>query len=293
MFGLEDHELLRGSLGAFEFDAAVFAERAMVFRRLLSEPEVWPDLIGALLATGGYQRRRTNSRPFLFGTDSKKHDNAWRELLTGANRERLHETRQVLASFLDLVAAEVGTLGDTLHGIRGRYLTQRESAQRFDWRYYLVKYPSMREQGSSTYFAERFDGAEQAEMAYSLCMLRGGASALNGRYRDPYLLAIWRELEDSRAVEDPWFTGYEENPRWLQLKRSGAALRCRPAGFELSLPQLDDHVDAFKAVCWNLGVGPEYTVAVAQVEVDGRLVDTVDRVQVGADIVRRLVAAGL
>lgn len=293
VFGLEDHELLRGSLGAFELDAAAFESRATVFHRLLSEPELWPALTGALLAIGEYQRRRTNSRPFLFGTDSKKHDNAWRELLTGANRERLQGTRQVLAKFLDLVEAEAGALGDTLKEITRSYLAQRESEQRFDWRYYLVKYPCMREQGSSTYFAERFDGAEQAEMGYSLCMLRGGARALNGRYRDPYLLAIWRELEDSNSVDDPWFTGYEENPRWLTLNRSGAALRCVPTGFELSPPQLEDHVMAFEALCRDLGVGADNLVTMPQVNVDGRGVDTVDRVQVGADIVRRMVAAGI
>jgi hypothetical protein len=32
---------------------------------------------------------------------------------------------------------------------------------------------------------------------------------------------------------------------------------------------------------------------VPQVEVDGRLVDTTDRIQAGADVVRRLAAAGL
>ena len=38
-------------------------------------------------------------------------------------------------------------------------------------------------------------------MGYSLCMLRAGGRALNGYYRDPYLLAILGELEDV-VVED-------------------------------------------------------------------------------------------
>jgi hypothetical protein len=101
MFGLEDHELLRGSLGAFELDAASFETRTATFQRLLSSPHLWPELTGALLAVGEYQRRRTNSRPFLFGTDSENHESAWRALLTGATYERLQGTRQVLARFLD------------------------------------------------------------------------------------------------------------------------------------------------------------------------------------------------
>ncbi len=101
MFALEDHELLRGSICAFELDPAAFETRAATFRQLMSQPDLWTDLLAALLAVGEYQRQRTNSRPFLFGTDSKRHDGAWRELLTGPRRDALRQTRQVLAEFLD------------------------------------------------------------------------------------------------------------------------------------------------------------------------------------------------
>ena len=43
--------------------------------------------------------------------------------------------------------------------ITNDYLGLCEDEPRFDWRYYMVKYPSMRENGSSTYFAERRDDA--------------------------------------------------------------------------------------------------------------------------------------
>lgn len=293
LFGLEDHEFLRGSLGAFELHATAFDSRATAFRLVMSQPELWPDLLGALLAVGEYQRQRTNARPFLFGTDSKRHDSAWREVLTGATRERLQATRQVLANFLDLVAPESSTFGDTLKVISSDYLDRCEDAKRFDWRYYIVKYPSMREKGSSTYYAERTDDMDKPAMGYSLCMLRAGGRAISGKHRDPYLLAIWRELDDSSVVEDIWFTGYETQPRRLPLTQSGAALRCVASGFELSLPPTDAHAEVFAAVCADLGVDTDNVVVVPQVEVDGRRVDTVDRIQFGADIVRRLVAAGL
>ena len=73
-------------------------------------------------------------------------------------------------------------------------------------------------------------------MGYSLCMLRAGGRALNGYYRDPYLLAISRELE-AGVVEDKWFTGYETEPRRLPLVKSGTSLRCVVPGFELAAPQ--------------------------------------------------------
>ena len=37
-------------------------------------------------------------------------------------------------------------------------------------------------------YAERGKDSDTLEMGYSLCMLRAGGSALNGHYRDPYLL---------------------------------------------------------------------------------------------------------
>jgi hypothetical protein len=294
LFALEDHEVLRGSLGAFELDPAKFQIRSSSFLRLMSQPDLWPDLTAALLAVGEYQRQRTNSRPFLFGTGSKKHDSAWRDLLTGATFERLSQTRQVLMELLDSVGnAQEGTIGDLLKQIAHAFLEERELKRRFDWRYYLVKYPSMREGGSSTYFAERFDGEEQASMGYSLCMLRGGAKALNGRYRDPYLLAIWRELEADSSIEEPLFTGYEYHARWLRLIKSGTGVRCVPAGYELLAPPVEDQNDAFKSVALDLGSNQENVIAVPQEKVDGGLIDSADRIQLGANIVRRFLAAGL
>lgn len=157
----------------------------------------------------------------------------------------------------------------------------------------MVKYPSMRENGSATYFAEHTHDGEQLRMGYSLCMLRAGGSAIHGHYRDPYLLTIWRELKDPTVVEDKWFMGYETLPRRLPLTRSGATIRCVPPGFELTEPPLDADAQHFVSLCADLGADADNLVAVPQTKVDGRLVDTVDRIQLGVDIVRRLAASGL
>jgi len=290
VYALEDHQYLRGSLGAFEFDAATFEGRAAAFHSVISQPHLWSDLLGALLAVGEYQRQPTNARQFLFGTNSKRHDNAWRDLLTGATRERLEPTRQVLAHLLDVVTAAPDPLSATLKATVSTYLDQCDRATRFDWRYYMVKYPSMREKGSSTYYTEPTDGAEKPAMGYSLCMLKAGKKMLSSKYRDPYLLAIWRELGDTDDVEDTLFTGYENQPRRLSLTRSGAAIRCVPSGFELSSP--DPPTQAFENVCEEFRAS-DGTVVVPQVEVEGRQIDTVDRVQLGAEVVRRLTAVGL
>jgi hypothetical protein len=294
LFALEDHELLRGSIQAFELDAAAFAERASVFTQLMSRPELWSDFLPALLAVGEYQRQRSKTGPFLFGTDSKRHDDAWRKLLTGASRDALQPTREVLTAFLDrILTVPTMPLVDAMRTITGDYLALCEAEKRFDWRYYMVKYPSMREKGSSAYFAEGVDGDEQAAMGYSLCMLKAGYGVRNSNYRDPYLLAVWRELGDIPEVEDKWFTGYETDPRRLPLTRSGTTIRCVPAGFELTPPPLEPDIGKFAAVCEDIGADGTNLVTVPQARVGGRRVDTVDRIQVGSDVVRSLVAAGL
>jgi len=137
------------------------------------------------------------------------------------------------------------------------------------------------------------DVAEQATMGYSLCMLRAGLSSLNSNYRDPYLLAIWSELDDPSVVEDKWFTGYESDPRRLPLTQSGTTIRCVSAGFELSPPPLAGDAERFAVASADRGLDANNLIRLSQVEVDGHRVDTVDRIQVGADIVRSLVAAGL
>lgn len=135
-----------------------------------------------------------------------------------------------------------------MNAITQEYLDRCESEMRFDWRYYMVKYPSMRENGSSTYFAEG------GSMGYSLCMIKPGYKTLQGYYRDPYLLAISGELDDSSIVKDKWFIGFETQPRRLPLSHSGATRRCVTTGFELSPPPDAAHSVAFATACAELGV---------------------------------------
>jgi hypothetical protein len=123
--------------------------------------------------------------------------------------------------------------------------------------------------------------------------LRAGGRALNGYYRDPYLLAISREFEDGDVVEDKWFMGYETQPRRLPLTRSGATLRCVLSGYELSSPPADQYAQVFAAACAELGVGSDNVVVVPQVEIDGRQADRIDRIQLGVSLIRTLFAAGL
>ena len=283
MFQLEDHPVLRGNLASFELGPAVFLQRAETFHRLFADSVDREYLTAALLATGDYSQRQPNRRFFLFGT-LWKDDGPWRRLLSSSGRGDVGRTRSVLGQLLDEAAAGDDLRG-TMQACSQRFLVACEQNQTLDWRYYFVKYRLMRESWTGIYAG--LDG----RLSYSICMLN--RYQMNSNYRDPYLLAVHRTSGVGAAVYEPWFTGYETEPRWMQLVKSGAALRCVERGFELQPPGASAHAEAFARVCQEHGVTESNLLPVRQVERDGRLVDTQDRVQLGAALLRALVAAGL
>ena len=110
-----------------------------------------------------------------------------------------------------------------------------------DWRYYLLRYPCMREGNSGIYY-----GADYA-LGYELTML--SKSVQRSWYRDPYLYAIWRESGSSEEVPDPWFSGYSTNERWMRLERSQTGIRSVPTGIAVQAPVAEQHRITFESVC--------------------------------------------
>ena len=282
LFHLEDHPVLRGCLAAFELDETVFERRAGAFHQLFADPACLPSLTGALLATGDYSRQ-LNHRMSQLG--SGQNLAPWRELLVGAGRSHLATTRDVLARLLDAIAQAKGSLQSALDGIQKNWLDARVDGEGLGWRWYFVKYPAMREGHSGIYVG--LNGM----LGYSVCMLN--KTQMNSWYRDPYLFAIHRESGAGDTVEDPWFTGYETEPRWMRMKKSGTELQCVKEGLVLRPPPTPAHAGAFLQVCADHGVGADHVLLVPQVERDGRKLDTRDRVQLGAALLRDLVKAGL
>ena len=138
-------------------------------------------------------------------------------------------------------------------------------------------------------------------MNYDVCMLDGGA--MHGFYRDPYLSAIKEESNVPNTIligevwmenlEGPWFTSYETHPRWMCLAASNTAIRSVPSGLQLRAPYDAKYAEAFSSVCKALGIQADLLLNIPQVNVDGRQLDTTDRVQAGAALVRELVRMGL
>lgn len=282
LFQLEDHPILRGMVASFDLGAPEFEQRATVFHQLFSDPALRPALTGAFLAVGDYSRQ-LSPRFFQFGSGANVAP--WRELLTGAPRKQVGNTREVLGRLLDQLAAADEPASEYLEALQATWLNETEQTTLFDWRYYFVKYPVMRDGNSGLYAGA--DGF----LGYSVCMLN--KQRMNSRYRDPYLSAVWITSEVDEAVERPRFTGYETHPRWMRLAKSGTAVRCVAAGFAVQPPEREEFKDAFARVCGEHGVGEDEVLTIQQQERDGQRVDMRDRIQIGAALLRDLVGAGL
>ena len=293
LFHLEDHPLLRGSLAVFELDASVFERRARAFHELFSDPTVLPVLTGALLAAGDYSRC-ANHRFSKLGSSSNM--SQWREeILTGSSRAHLADVRTALRRLLDTVAEREGDVRSALETFKKAWLDGVDAANGLDWRWYFVRYPEMRAGRSGIY------ASATGSLGYSVCML--DKKAMSSYYRDPYLSAIRQQSGVPEAAVQgavaqhwsggPWFTGYETEARWMRFEASGTEMQCVRDGLQLRAPAADAHAEAFARVCEAHGVGSDLRLAVPQVTVGEHQLDTEDRVQLGAALLRDLADAGL
>ena len=293
VFHLEDHPLLRGSLVAFELDASVFERRALAFHELFADPSLLPVVTGALLAAGDYSQR-INHRFMQLGSGTNA--SVWREeVLTGSGRTHLADVRGALGRLLDVVAARGEDVQSVLESFTSEWLKSTDAANGLDWRWYFVRYPEMRSGRSGIY------ACAAGAPGYRMCMF--DKKAVSSYYRDPYLSAI----QEQSGVADgtvqgpvaqhwaggPWFTGYETEARWMRLTASGAEMQCVEDGLELRAPADPSHADAFSRICEAHGVGPDRRLKVPQVRVGERQLDTKNRVELGAALLRDLVSAGL
>jgi hypothetical protein len=279
---LEDHILLRGCLAAFDLkpstDPTIFIKRADTFSRLFSNPDCWKELTGALLAMGDYSYswdRWGGYRGHQFGVI--KNNLPWRELLKNNKKINLGNA---LNSLLDQVVAADNEIA-CLQEIQRNFIQNREASKKMDWRYYLVKYPDMRIGKSGRYVI--------SPCGYGICMLDN--LSMRGYYRDPYLYAIWRAsgLGDVLADPWPWFSGYETVPRRMILKNSGVNIQSVDQGWQIfGVPTDPALKDSFDKVFDNYGIGKDLVLIIPQ----NNNIDMIDRVELGAPLLKDLVNAG-
>lgn len=281
MHQLEDHDLLRGGLIAFDLDPSKFSQRAMAFISIFNKSAgtgtmPWIPITGALLAKGDYSRKVMRwTGHYLADFGAPKNDEPWQVLFRGKKGEAQHPSTLALMALLDDVAS-----GATLQTVIDDYLNDTGTLK--DWRYYLVKYEAMREGASGRYTI--------SPSGYQMCMLE--KSKMSSNYRDPYLRTVVKQsnkITGKTAIIAPWFYGYETDPRMVMLTNSQIKIQCVDDGWKLIDTPVDpDQKAAYDRICATHGVIDNL---LSMPQSNG--IDTLDRVELGAKLLSDLAAEGL
>lgn len=284
---LEDHELLRGRLFAFELDAATLEGRAKTFREVTAD-RVLPRLSSALLTKGDYSRSLGSRRQF--GVPGQRQGGgSWRDVLTSGSRESREAMRNALDQLLVDVASRGEAAEDALDKIVRDWLTKRETARRYDWRYYFVRYPSMLTAPRGIYVG-KYDSAG-AGYRYQVDMMNGGD--YRSAFKDPYLLAIWNEVEVPERLAKPEFRSwdYTGTEKAMKFFASGTGIRSLDEGFEVLLSEDSVRAETARTALTPFMIDADNVVPIRKTGSED--LDAEDRVQAGVAIVQALLNAGL
>ena len=289
MHRLEDHVLLRGGLTAFNLDPAqnpaTFEARALQFAILFNPPHTPYSLASvALLAKRndgrGYMRSSGHRLTYL-GAPRQQQAGLWEDHWRARRNEHPHPSSTALLALLDCMAA-----GQPPQSVVDAFLDDPQTPK--DWRYYLAKYPAMR--GEQLEFAGTY--VVSPDPGYSLCMLYTDSCDNRSYHHDAYLLAL-ATLAQVTPANDRWprsFYGYEDKARYLELLGSRIKIRCVDAGWEFSnIPEDAVQQQAFNGVVQS---HPRYqNLLYAIPQHNG--IDTEDRIELGAQLLRDLIAVGM
>ncbi len=284
---LEDHELLRGGLTAFELDpahnAATFEARATQFAQLFGK-ESFHLASAALLAKGNEGRgreRRSGHRITYLGAPRQRQAGLWEDHWRIRYNEPSHPSGAALMGLLDDMAA-----GHSPQAVIDAFLASPGTAK--DWRYYIARHEVMR--GAHLEFAGTYVLAPHP--GYAICMPKSDSCDNRSYHHDGYLLAL-AHLAGITPANPSWprcFPGEETEIRYLELPRSHIKVRCMDAGWEFSqLPNDAAQRQLFDAVMQK---HPRYQNGLYAVPQSKRC-DTEDRIAQGAQLLQELVAAGL
>jgi hypothetical protein len=282
MYRLEDHDLLRGNLAMFDLnvDEAVFIRRARAFDLVFAGKTSYEEISQALLACGDYSQKIAGDR-FQFASPSLP--SVWRDLFVARSRPGVNNTKATLTKLLDVVNDEGHVdIGATLRKISEDYMREAVASKKYDWRYYMTKYPAMRSGKSGIFISSSY------QMGFDLCMME--QTRLSSYYSDPYVRAV---LELAGVPQDKHFSvwhygyaGYEADSRWsLYSSNNRHFMRVTQEGFEIK----SGRKSRIQAILEENGVGSDGNLNVRQSTIAGILFDRKDRIVMAADLVRQIV----
>lgn len=283
---VEDTTLLRGRIMAFELDASAISARAQAFATV-SSAEV-RDLLGAALLTKGDYSRVLDWRRQL---GSSVREDSWTDLLTTGSRAEIATRREPLMMLLDDVVRRttdpVDDAEEILQAICDEWIAEYTRRRWYDWRYYFVRYGGARSnQGDGLYC--RPDGA-RTDFGFRIHMLHG--KNYQAKHTDALLRAAFVEGAFDGEVDVP--TGWRTTDAALTLKNSRVGVQCEEDALAVVLSEEAPTIAAkVGAALARFGVEDRRIPLEQRIE-EGRLIDSVDRVQMCVSVVNALLDAGL
>lgn len=182
LFELEDHPLLYGSIGILGLDHLDYADR------FCSLFECDRGLVNRALLTIGDYSMKVNWR---YQIGSQRNDSTWKALFHRSRFDDLSVRRSILLQLLD--TTDVFT-DDILTNIIDQYLA---TAKVFDWRYYLVKYDTMRLETFGMYYW--YDYQTREKQSYRILMMLTEKS-IGGRNYNIFLQTLF-EMSKSKNLQ--------------------------------------------------------------------------------------------
>lgn len=208
---LEDHHLLQGNISVIGLDENQdFKLLANNFMLLFNGNNSYIEISRALLTLGDYSQLA--SWHFMLGNSN---DSTWRELFTQSNkRKHFENTKIVLSQFLNTDKTDITTHVSTLID---DYLLSENKLK--DWKYYLIKYPQMRDGNSGIYYWYS-DPDRKKENQYEMYMMNTPQS-LNGRHWNPFLYVL------SKSDEFKGKISLEEYGALITIISSNQKIECK------------------------------------------------------------------
>ncbi len=169
---LEDHPLLEGCVRVVGWDNLDYTDR---FYSLFQCDR---GLVNRALLTIGDYSIKVNWR---YQIGSAKNETSWKAIFH-SNKDSINGTQTILIQLLE--KAEVFT-DDVLRGVIDEYLAE---AKHYDWKYYLVKYDSMRPEKYGMYYWYDYNTREKD--SYNILMMMTEKS-IGGRNFQIFLKALY------------------------------------------------------------------------------------------------------
>lgn len=169
---LEDHPLLEGCVRVVGWDNLDYTDR---FYSLFQCDR---GLVNRALLTIGDYSIKVNWR---YQIGSAKNETSWKAIFH-SNKDSINGTQTILLQLLE--KAEVFT-DDVLRGVIDEYLAE---AKHYDWKYYLVKYDSMRPEKYGMYYWYDYNTREKD--SYNILMMMTEKS-IGGRNFQIFLKALY------------------------------------------------------------------------------------------------------